>query len=264
MRVLALLAARNEERFVGGCIAHLARHGLETYLIDNDSTDRTVELAAGAPGLAGIETVPYDGVYDWRRLLERKEELAASLDADWFLHADPDEIRLPPSSAVSLADALAAADAAGYDAVNFVELTFVPTKESPDHDHERFQETMRRYYPFQPAFPHRLTAWKRQGSRVDLASSGGHCVAFPGLRMFPESFPMRHYLFLSIDHARRKYGERVFAAEELAAGWHSGRAQLDADAIELLPENRLRLYTGDDELDPSDPWTAHPLFERRA
>jgi hypothetical protein len=43
---------------------------------------------------------------------------------------------------------------------------------------------------------HRLNAWKRQAGRVELAWSAGHQVPFPGLRMYPESFPMR--LFLSV------------------------------------------------------------------
>ena len=56
----------------------------------------------------------------------------------------------------------------------------MPTIEAPDHDHPRFQETMRHYYPYSPGRPDRLNAWKRQDARVDLAASGGHQVSFPG------------------------------------------------------------------------------------
>ena len=31
---------------------------------------------------------------------------------------------------------------------------------------------------------------------------------------------MRHYLFLSVEHAIRKYVERGYAADEVEAGWH--------------------------------------------
>ncbi len=34
--------------------------------------------------------------------------------------------------------------------------------------------------------------------------------------------------------------------------------------ISLLPETELRTYVSDDALDPSDPWTEHPLFGRAA
>lgn len=51
------------------------------------------------------------GVYDWRGLLRRKEELAeefaAEEEADWLIHLDPDELRLPPPGAGTLAEALA-------------------------------------------------------------------------------------------------------------------------------------------------------------
>ena len=152
MRVVALLATYNEERFVGACIEHLERQGIETYLIDNESTDATVEIAARFE-LAGLETAPRHGVYSWRPLLERKEALAETLDADWFVHLDADETRLPPRSSLTLAEAIAEVDALGYNAVDFQEFTFVPTIEAPDHDHPRFQETMHHYYAYSPGPP---------------------------------------------------------------------------------------------------------------
>jgi Glycosyl transferase family 2 len=266
MRVIALLAAHNEERFIGHCIEHLARHGIDSYLIDNESEDATVELANRhrGRGLVGLETAPSSGVYAWRPLLERKEELAATLQADWFLHVDPDEIRLPPHSDVTLVEAIAEVERLGYNAINFQEYTFVPTVEAPDHDHACFLETMRHYYAFLPSFPDRLNAWKRQEGRVDLATSGGHRVDFPGMRLFPRSFPMRHYLYLSVDHAARKYLSRAYATEELERGWHRRRAALRPEAIALLSQSDLRESRSDDDLDPSSPLAVHPLFAASA
>ena len=261
MRVVALLATYNEERFVGNCIEHLQRQGIETFLIDNESTDGTVEIA-GRFDLVGFETAPRSGVYAWRPLLERKEALAAALDADWFVHLDADEIRLPPHSGVTLAQALAEVDALGYNAVDFQEYTFVPTKEAPDHDHPRFQETMQHYYAYSPGRADRLNAWKRQDTAVELAESGGHRVSFPGLNAYPQAFPMRHYLYLSAAHAVSKYVERVYDPDEVASGWHRRRAALGADDIVLLSQAELRETRSDDDLDASDPWSSHPLFGR--
>jgi glycosyltransferase involved in cell wall biosynthesis len=264
MRVVALLASYNEERFIGGCIEHLVDQGADVYLIDNESTDNTVEIAEryAGRGLIGIETFPRNGVYRWRPLLERKAALAESLDADWFLHVDADEIRLPPRSSSTLGQALAEVDRLGFNAVNFQEYTFVPTRESPNHDHPDFQRTMRWYYPFRPWFPHQLKAWKRQPGPIDLASSGGHRVDFDGLRIYPQSFRMRHYLFLSVDHAIRKYVRRTYDEQELESGWHGGRARLEATDVELLPASTLRRYHTDDELDDSGVLTHHPLLAR--
>jgi len=264
MRAIAILAAFNEERFIGACLDHLIHHGVEVYLIDNSSTDRTVAIAEQylRRGLVGLEIAPRHGTHAWRPLLSRKEELATTLDADWFLHVDADEFRLPPSTKVRLIEALTEVDRAGYNAVNFLEFTFVPTREAPDHDHPDFQRTMRWYYPLvPPLFPNRLNAWKPQAGLVELAWSGGHQVRFPGLRMYPHSFPMRHYLFLSVHHAIQKYVERRYDPGEVEAGWHRARARLRQDMIKLPRQAELRPYLSDDDLDASDPRRQHFLFD---
>jgi glycosyltransferase involved in cell wall biosynthesis len=263
VRIIAILAAYNEERFIVSCVEHLVRHGVEVYLIDNDSTDQTVEIAEKYcnRGLIGIERLARAGVYSWRPILERKEELALALKADWFIHLDPDEIRLPPSRDATLAEAFSRVEAEGYNAVNFLEYTFIPPQEDPDHDHLDFLKTMRWYYPFLPFFPHRLTAWKKQPVRVELAWSGGHQVRFPGLRTYPLSFPMRHYLFLSVAHAIRKYVYRHYDKNETESGLHGWRATLKPEMINLPSQKGLRLYTSDDLLDPSNPRTQHYLEE---
>lgn len=261
MRIIAILAAYNEERFIKTCLENLFRQGVEVYLCDNESTDQTVPIAESYrhDGLIGFETIPQGKVYRWKAILERKEQLAATLDADWFMHADPDEMRLPPRSDITLAKAFAGADAQGYNAVNFMEFTFTPTRESPDHDHPEFQKTMRWYYPFLPSFPHRLNAWKKQPVPVELAWAGGHRVRFPGLRMYPESFRMRHYLLLSKAHAIRKYVQRHYDPVLVAQGWDGWRASLKPEMIKFPPQRELRTYLSDDQLDASDPRTTHYL-----
>jgi len=263
MRVVAILAAYNEERFIAGCLEHLIRNGIDIYLIDNASTDGTVSIAQRylGRGLIGIEAFPRAGRYSWRPLLERKEQIVATLDADWFMHVDPDEIRLPPRSDCSLPQAFAEVERQGYNAVNFLEFTFTPTQEAPDHDHPEFQTTMRWYYPFMPSLaPNQVKAWKRQPDPVELAWSAGHQVRFPGLRMYPQSFPMRHYLFLSESHARRKYVERRYDPSEVEAGWSRSRARLRPEMIKLPTQAELRFYASDDQLDASNPRTQHFLF----
>ena len=259
MRVIALLATYNEERFISGCIEHLCRQGVESYIVDNESTDSTPALAGAylGRGLVGIESFPRDGVYRWERLLHRKEELAAQLEADWFLHVDADERHLSPRPGVSLVDALAEADRQGYNAVNFHEFTFIPTAEAPDHDHPEFERTMRSYYPFEPTFPRLIRAWKKQPGPVDLAAAAGHRVSFPGLRLCPEPFKMRHYLFLSKRHLAEKYGRRAFDPAELRRGWHRWRSQVGAGGLDFPPRSHLRQYTTDEDLDPVSPWKRH-------
>ncbi|QKK01485.1 MAG: glycosyltransferase [Pseudomonadota bacterium] len=266
-RAVALLAVHNERRFIRACLEHLIGQGLEVYLLDNESTDSTVDLARDylGRGLIEVERFPRpSGAYHWGSILKRKEELAESLDADWFMHVDADEIRLPPAGVPRLIDAFRQADAAGYNAVNFIEFSFVPTCEAPDHDHPDFQRTMRSYYCFLPSFPHRLNAWKKQPARVDLAGLAGHQVAFEGLRMYPQSFPMRHYLFLSVPHVIEKYIRRRYHPDEVRKGWHKSRMALSEADVRLLSASECRTYVGDDQLDDSAPRRRHPLFTQSA
>jgi glycosyltransferase involved in cell wall biosynthesis len=264
VRVVALIASHDEERFIGGCIEHLHGQGVGTYLIDDGSTDCTVEIAEQywGRGLIGLEHRPWDGVYRLRDILHRKEELASTIDADWFIHCDPDEIRLPPRPDTTLHDALADVDRQGYNAVNFMEFTFVPTQEAPDHDHPLFRDTMRWYYPFRSTDRHQVKAWKRHSRQVQLADSGGHHVGFPDLAVYPVSFPMRHYQLLSPAHAVRKYVRRVHDPNDLARGWHGWRATLRPERIVLPSQGDLLEYTGDEHLDPTRPWSRHWLDEQ--
>jgi hypothetical protein len=262
MRVVAILATFNEERFVAGCIEHLREQGVDVYLLDNESTDATVEIAAHytGDGLIGVETLPRDGASDLHSRLARKEELAQSLEADWFMHVDADEFHVAARPRRSLAEAFAEADDAGFNAVNFLEFTFVPTLEQPDHDHPDFARTMRSYYAYLPVFPHRLNAWKRQEQRVDLASTAGHRVQFDGLRMAPRNLVMRHHLFLSVAHSGEKYVHTGgFAGDGVERGWHSWRPRLQPDLVSLPSESELRTYVSDDLLDRSEPRTQHIL-----
>ena len=105
LRIVAIIAAYNEERFIGVCLEHLFANGVEAYLCDNESTDRTLEIARTylGRGLRGIETLPRDGTYRWTQILARKQQLADELSADWFLHLDPDEILQSPVPGQTLA-----------------------------------------------------------------------------------------------------------------------------------------------------------------
>src|SRR5205823_1084495 len=133
------------------------------------------------------------------------------------------------SSDVTLAEALEREDAKGYNAVNFVQFVFIPTRESPDHDHADYQKTMRWYYPFIPFYPHAIRAWKRQDTHVFLEWSGGHRVWFPDLHLSPTPFKYRHYLLLSREHAIEKFVNKRYDPESPEGkDW---RARLTVDAI---------------------------------
>ncbi len=266
MRIIGLIAVYNEELFIEAILEYHLAQKIELYLIDNESTDGTALIARKylGHGLIGIESLQRRGLFRLNQILSRKQELAQSLAADWFIHLDADEIHMPPEPGQTLAQAIEDVDSAGYNAVNFLEFTFIPTIESPDHAHPHFQETMCWYYPFLPRSLHRVKAWKKQPGPVDLVSRSGHFVAFQKQFIYPVPFQMRHYQFLSVAHAIQKYALRRHPAKELAKGKHGWREQLDPVTVRLPSCSQLHEVKDNSRLDFSRPRSVHFLDNRIA
>lgn len=256
---MALLAVRNEELYLARCLEHLLLNGVEVHVIDNGSTDATGSIARrfARHHPVSIERMPYRGVYEWEALLRRKEQLAAELDADWFIHHDADEIRQAPPPFSTLAEGIAHVDAAGYNAIDFAEMVFTPTDASESFEGADYVAAMRRYYYFCPRPLHRVNAWKKGPEPVDLSSGGGHAVQFFGRNVSPEPFVLRHYVFLSLGHLQAKYGTRRYDPREVARGWHGKRAAFDPEAVRFPPRERFKVLGEDGRFDFSDPWPRH-------
>jgi hypothetical protein len=260
MNICALLAVRNEELYLERCLRHLIDQKITICLIDNGSTDSSLEIARTYlnRGVIRIEVFPYEGIYDWTGLLSLKEGLALEIDADWFIHHDADEIRYSNLGTVeSLNASIARADQQGFNAINFEEFVFVPTADSLENCGRDYVDTMHYYYFFSPGPEHRINAWKRQPSRVDLVSSGGHQVRFEGRRLSPESLVLCHYPCLSPGHAEAKYGARAYAPAELARGWHRKRQSWKTCRYSPPPLDELFQVTPDRRMDRSRPYRGH-------
>jgi hypothetical protein len=259
VRVVALLAVRNEELYLARCLDHLLANGVEVHVIDNQSQDATLDIAQeyARRRTVTVESFPFTGVYPWEGLLRRKEQLAAELDADWFIHHDADEIRQAPPGWPTLAEGIAQVDAEGYNAINFAEMVFTPTNSDESFEGCDYVARMRHYYYFCPRPLHRVNAWKKTSVPVDLASTGGHTVQFPHRRIYPVDFVLRHYVFLSWRHLQSKYGTRRYDPSELAKGWHGQRAAFDPTGVRFPPRDRFKTLQEDGTFDVSEPWTRH-------
>jgi len=265
VRVVALLAVRNEERYLQRCLEHLYRQEIETCVVDNGSTDRSLEIAESYlnRGVIRIEHLPFTGAFELVTQLLCKERLAAEIDADWFIHHDADEIREAPTPYKTLRQGIGVVDARGYNAIDFDEFVFTPTSDSESFDECDYVHEMRYYYYFEPDSPdrYRINAWKKHPN-LDLHTLGGHKAIFPGMRISPEPFILRHYMVLSRAHAIEKYAGRPFSPAEKANSWHGDRASFRADEFRFPPKDRLKKLESSDEFDKSEPWHRHPIFFR--
>ncbi len=244
-------------------LRHLAEQGVDSWVIDNESADRTAAIARSflGRGVLGVETFPRQGFFELAPLLRRKEELHAELRADWYLHQDADQFRFAPPRFRTLRDGIEDADRAGWNAVDFDVFDFLPTRDDESFDHPRFFEEMTHYYYFKPHPDFQVKAWKNFGQKINLVDSGGHRVDFPRRRICPEPFVQRHYIALSRAHAIEKYCEKSFSPAEIAErGWHFPRPGLRPADLRFPPRERLKTLAADGTWDTSDPWVRRPLF----
>lgn len=263
MRILAILAVRNEAQYIRRCLEHLRRNEIDVVLIDNDSSDETLKIASSfrSLGLIDIIRFPYPGFYDWVGILELKQALSQQYHYDWFLHVDADEMHFSPTVDQTLRTAILEVDKLGYSAIDFNEFVFVPIDPEEDYSYRNYDEEMRYYYYFCRPGQHRINAWKKN-AEIDLVSSGGHDARFPRRRLYPKKFTMKHFIFLSHDHAQRKYSTRVFSAYEVnSLGWHKQRVIAAERSIPLVNKSALQFLDAGATMPKAiDPMSEHLIF----
>jgi hypothetical protein len=262
MKVVAILAVRNERNYIETCLAHLEKQGLHFCVIDNGSTDDTVAIANRfwGRGLMRIVNVPYRGFYDWVSLLEAKSQLSTELGAHWYIHQDADEILESNVPRESLAQAIERVDREGFNAINFDEFTFIPTSEHDHYEGNDYVANMKHYYFFEPCKTRLVRAWRAAG-RVDLASSGGHFASTEDSRIYPQNFVLRHYIGLSMTYLRQKYSGRKFSPAEVSErGWHGWRAEFDR--WNVRPPELSELNNVDHGWDTTAPKLEHQFIVR--
>ncbi|NLF07927.1 MAG: glycosyltransferase [Pirellulaceae bacterium] len=258
MKITAILCVRNEEMYLDVTLAHLTECGISLAVIDNDSTDRTLQICRKfRRWIVHQSRLPYRGCFSLTDQLAAKAEAVRQIDSDWFIHHDADEILESPLAAESLREGIERVSAAGFNAVNFDEFVFLPAGEQDDFAERDFYKGMRHYYFFEPAPLRLMRAWKNRPGMVQ--AGGGHKLDGPDLRLCPENFILRHYPHLSLEHARRKYPLRKFAPEDLSKGWHGNRVGIRADSLVFpSPEKLKSLHSpGDKNFDRGEPWKRH-------
>ena len=223
VKVLAIICAYNEADIIGWTVRHLRVQGCDVLVIDCASTDDTAWVAAAAG--ARIEAYGPPPV-SWHALLRRVEQIAAASDADWIIHCDADEIRyatfgLRGPAAQTLAEGFGTVQIFGCNAVDHQVVTFHPTDNG--YDGSQDPEEYFRYCSHDSLNQRigQVKAWRNVGA-VDLATSGGHQVQFPGRHVYPVKWLSKHYPIRSQQHGERKvFRERAWKdPAEGRTEWH--------------------------------------------
>jgi hypothetical protein len=219
--------------------------GLEVYLIDNESTDGTREIANEfrGRGLIEIENLPWTMEFSLSDQLRAKQRVFAASDHDWIVHADANEWLCSPIEGQSLLEGLTAVDEGGYNGVNFHEIVFVPLPGEDFYGHD-YASRMSTYYFFQPHYPRLIRAWSRRAN-LNNSKFGGHTIVGGVLNRSPLDFILCHYIVLSETQAQAKYVGRRFSDEDLAKDWHGNRLIIARENLRIKPIPELRHIEGD-------------------
>jgi len=263
----AILAIRNEDAHLGNCLRHLVRNGLSIAIIDNGSTDRSREIYLSKEFSSSIVEVlfePFDGNFSLEGQLKLKMQIADRLGGDWIVHVDADEMMHTYRDGETIVEGLRRLGSNGWNAVNFDEFVFVPLESDYRADVEEFPELLY-YYFFQPAFPRLMRAW-RPGNGLSMLGNAGHVLSGSKLKLAPETFALRHYIFRDQAHAFVKYATRTYPESERRRGWHQNRVAQAELAFRFPRASRLkRLQSPQDrQFDKSEPWRVHYWESARA
>jgi hypothetical protein len=257
VKVVAIMIVRNEEACLPRSLEHLGEQGLTAAVVDNDSTDRTRAILESSGVVERIVDAPFDGTFRWGQLLKRAHAMQQELTADWFHLNSPDEIFNSNRAGERLVDAIARIESEGFNVINYDEFVFLPTDEKTRAEGKAFDRLLRHYYFYTPRTMNQMRSWKNVPGTSNL-HAGGHLLAGPDLKVYPENLPLRHYISLSTDHFRRKYRDRKYPAEEVARGWHADRARIDTEQVQMPSPRMLKRFDGDvTKLDRSEPWLKH-------
>lgn len=241
-RVCAIMSAYNEADVIHESIQKLIQQEVDVYLLDNGSTDDTVEIANQflGKGLIQVERCVFTEngkeVYDWTALLKRKEELARQLDYDWFMHVDADEIRYSPWAHRNLREGIELVDQMGFNLINFRLFNFRLTQEKSTD--QSIEEALTHYSAVEQFNRMQVKAWKKS-SGIDLVSHAGHLALLPQPKIFPIRFIHKHYPVRNLEQGSRKIiKERLarYSTSDRRKGWHVQYDHMSMDLKQIRQE----------------------------
>lgn len=259
--ITAIICAHDEDGYLRTTLAHLVRNGIRLMVIDNGSTDSTSRIFDDfSSHIIARDLLPWHGELDLVAILERKAALASQVREGWIIHQDADEILESHDPGETLRTAIERIDRTPANTINFEEFVFLPVGGQSFAGRD-FHPLARHYYFHAPQQHRLMRAWRATAGLSQV--EGGHRLSEHGRVLHPRNLVLRHYPFLDLDHAQRKYSRRRFAERGLAQGWHWQRRDVLPSDMEFPAPERLKTWIPGRPLDTSDPWPRHYWLERK-
>lgn len=255
-KACSIMCVYNEEDIILESVSKLIESGIDVFIINNGCTDSTIDKIQHlvGKGIIDIKTISFqeDGadVFKLSEILKEVETISKSIDYDWFLHVDADEIRHSPWPELSLLEAIEKVNYEGYNLINFKLFNFRITEEFEFKND--YESSMMMYSSLENHSRIQIKSWKKTNT-LNLTSYGGHIIQRDDPALYPLKFIHKHYPIRSIEHGIKKLKhERLarFSPEEKSIGWHTHYSIVDFDSLNgiLWKNEELSKFEIDKEL----------------
>lgn len=262
--VVAIMNGYNEEDVIGSSILDLINQGVKVHYLDDGSTDGTMEKVMALTSRFGPDRLEVGmtaqsqikpKTFALRALLKEKEELAwKRYQGWWVMHVDADEYRRQPWPHLTFPQALARIEKEGYNACDHVYMECGPASK-PYGPYDNLLEAMDQCSldvktPIKGGSLSHTKTWIQGPTKVNLASSGGHRLTFPAMRVWPKAFLLIHFpVRTQTQGAKKILKERlpIYSKDELAAAWHTHYRRFTSpqEVFENYSKEKDKSYSGD-------------------
>jgi len=213
MKIIGMLPVFNEEDIIQEVIEHLISQEIPLVVLDNGSTDQTYEICKKFVGKGILKLEQFKSQsYKWDQILRILYDMAITLDPDWVIRSDSDELLESGIKNLTLKRAIEQVDTEGYNLIQFDGFEFFMTDD--DKDSEKSLRKKMRHYSWQGDFFYR--AWKYSPG-IRIGDKMGHLPIFPdGLKykISPQKMILRHYPFRNKKQAESKMKNRIRGREK--------------------------------------------------
>ncbi len=217
MKIAVVIPTFNEEDIIYHVIKYLVDQNIHVHILDNESTDSTVEVVKRFGDNVAVSSFSTEGEFNEkvmgdniRQLIEMYEK-----DYDWVARINADEFWEAPFEGITLREGIEKADREGYNAIGVKQFRFYPMSDETPHVagedvrefYDYFEDWEGNKYLDETFHPEWNKIWiiNMFKSNSGLVYQDAHLIKpLSNLKLFPHIFISRHYPYRNNEATRKR------------------------------------------------------------